>query len=184
MSNRTAAIAFAAITGCVSLFSFTSSPNAAPAAPKAPPNPPTNALLRRKATPAGAHWYYRLEKAPNASAGISRTKSRAKKAAATASADAAETDAPPPTKITPARQEAGKKPLHKSVANARAELGAGSDDDASLAETTWPPMPDASAKADIRSDNQAAAITPPSSFDNKTETSRRAGRTLPRCRRR
>ena len=172
MSNRTAAIAFAAITGCVSLFSFTSSPNAAPAAPESTAKPADECLAAPKATtPAGAHWYYRLEKGTKRKCWyLADEVTKAKKAAATASADAAEADAPPPTKITPpVRQEAGKKPLHKSVANARAELGAGSDDDTSLAETTWPPMPDASAKADIRSDNQAAAITPPSSFDNKQD---------------
>ena len=72
MSNRTAAIAFAAITGCVSTFGITSASanpasaaagTAASAASGSAANAADECLASPKATtPAGAHWYYRVEK--------------------------------------------------------------------------------------------------------------------------
>lgn len=158
MSNRTAVVAFAVITGCVSIFSVTSlSGSAANAADECLSAP-------KATTPAGAHWYYRIEKGTKRKCWYLAdevAKSGKAAAAATPSSDAAEQDVPPPTKITPAtKQEAAKKPIQKSVANARAELTAGTDDDPSLAESTWPPMPGPSAAAATRSDNQIAAIQP------------------------
>lgn len=175
MSNRTAAIAFAAITGCVSTFGITSASanpasaaagTAASAASGSAANAADECLAGPKATtPAGAHWYYRVEKGTKRKCwylGEAGAKTKKTAATAPASSDTAEKDVPPPTQIAPAsKQDAAKKPMQKSIANARAELTAGTpDEDPSLAETTWPPMPGPSANADVRNDNQAAAIQP------------------------
>ena len=162
MSNRTAAIACAVIAGCVSIIGTSVSATAAPAAEPAAEN---ECLSGPKGTtPAGAHWYYRIEKGTKRKCWyIADEGAKPKKAAtpAPASSAAAEEDTPPPKKITPApKQDTSKKPIQKSVANARAELTTGTDEDPALAETTWPPMPSPAAKADIRADNQAAAIQP------------------------
>lgn len=159
MSNRTAAIACAVIAGCVSIFGTSVSATAAPAAEPAAQN---ECLSGPKgATPAGAHWYYRIEKGTKRKCWyLADEVAKTKKAAtpAPASSTAAEEDTPPPTKITSApKQETSKKSIQKSVANARAELTTGTDDDPALAETTWPPMPSPAA-ADVRADNQVAAI--------------------------
>lgn len=174
MSNRTVAIAFAAITGCVSIFSI-SPLAAAPAEPESAGKPADECLAAPKATtPAGAHWYYRIEKGTRRKCWYLADeggKTRKTAAPASASSDAAEEGVSSPTKITPAaRQEAPRKPIQKSVANARAELRAGSEDDPALAETTWPPMPTASADADTRKDDQAAAAPPASAADNRQNT--------------
>lgn len=167
MSNRTAAIAFAAITGCVSIISITSaSGNPASATSGSAANTADECLASPKATaPAGAHWYYRIEKGTKRKCwylGDAGGKTKKTAVAAPTSSDAAEEDAPPPKQIVPSpKQEAAKKSIQKSVANARAELTAGTpDEDPSLAETTWPPMPGPSANADVRNDNQAAAMQP------------------------
>lgn len=165
MSNRTAAIACAVIAGCVSILGTSVgtsvSVNAAPAAEPAAQNECLSAP--KGATPAGAHWYYRIEKGTKRKCWyLADEVAKTTKAAtpAPASSDTAEADTPPPTKITPAlKQETAKKPIQKSIANARAELTTGTDDDPSLAETTWPPMPSPAA-ADVRADNQVAAIQP------------------------
>lgn len=162
MSNRTAAIACAVITGCVSIFGTSVSATAAPAAEPAAQD---ECLSGPKgATPAGAHWYYRIEKGTKRKCWyladeVGKTKQAATRAPT--SSDTSEEDTPPPAKITPApKHETSKKPIQKSVANARAELTTGTDEDPALAETTWPPMPSPAAKADIRADNQVAAIQP------------------------
>lgn len=167
MSNRTAVVAFAVITGCVSIFSITSlSGSAAQAADECLSAP-------KATTPAGAHWYYRIEKGTKRKCWYladegGKTNKAAAAAPAPTSSDTAEQDAPPPTTITPSKkQEAPKKSIQKSVANARAELTTGTDDDPSLAESTWPPMPGPSADAATRSDNQVAAIQPPAEPANK-----------------
>ena len=162
MSNRTAAIACAVITGCVSIFGTSVSATAAPAAEPAAQD---ECLSGPKgATPAGAHWYYRIEKGTKRKCWyladeVGKTKQAATRAPT--SSDTSEEDTPPPAKITPApKHETSKKPIQKSVANARAELTTGTDEDPALAETTWPPMTSPAAKADIRADNQVAAIQP------------------------
>lgn len=165
MSNRTAAIALAAVTGCVSIFSITSPLTAAPATPESAAKAADECLAAPKATtPAGAHWYYRVEKGTKRKCWyLGDEGGKTKKAAAPVSnaSEAAETDTPPPTNITPpAKQDAAKKTMQKSVANARAELRAEPEDDPALAGTTWPPMPNASEDSGIRKDNQAAAIQP------------------------
>jgi len=164
MSNRTAAIAFAAITGCASIVAITSPLGAAPATPESTAKAADECLAAPKATtPAGAHWYYRIEKGTKRKCWyLADEGGKTKKAAsAPAASDTTEADTPPSIKITPpAKQDASKKAIQKSVANARAELRAEPDDDPSLAETTWPPMPNAPADSDIRKDNQAAAIQP------------------------
>lgn len=172
MSNRTAAIAFAAFTGCVSVFAISSPLQAAPASAEGEAKAADECLAAPKATtPAGAHWYYRIEKGTKRKCWyLADEGGKTKKAAAPApaSSDTAEQDAPPPAKITPpAKQEAAKKPIQKSVANARAELTTGTDEDPALTETTWPPMPNAAADANVRSDNQAAALQPAPATDNK-----------------
>ena len=170
MSNRTAAIAFAAITGCVSTLGITSALGnpastasgtaASAAADECLPGP-------KATTPPGGHWYYRIEKGTKRKCwylGDAGAKTKKSGATAPVSSDTAEQDVPPPTKIAPSpKQEAAKKPMQKTVANARAELTTGTpDEDPSLAETTWPPMPGPSANADVRNNNQAAAIQPAS----------------------
>jgi hypothetical protein len=170
MSNRTAFVAFAVITGCAAIFSITSLPGSAA-------NAADECLSGPKATtPAGAHWYYRIEKGTKRKCWyLADEGGKTKKAAAAAptsadiaSSDTAEQDVPPPAKITPAaKQETSKKPIQKSVANARAELTAGTDDDPSLAESTWPPMPGPSDTAAVRSDNQLAAIQPAAEAANR-----------------
>jgi len=173
MSNRTAVMAFAVITGCVSIFSITSSLRAAPATSETTASAADECLAAPKATtPAGAHWYYRIEKGTKRKCWYladegAKTKKTA--AAAPVSSDAAEQEVPPPAKITPStkKQEATKKPIQKSVANARAELTTGTDEDSSLAESTWPPMPGPSADASTQSDNHVAAIQPPSDIASK-----------------
>lgn len=160
MSNRTAMIALAIVAGCVSLFSI--SATAEPAAEST-----ANECLAapKAATPAGAHWYYRIEKGTKrkcwylADAGAKVAKSATTSPAAaptTAASPVAEQDAPPPP----------NKPMRNSVANARAELTTGTpDEDQSLAETTWPPLTPAD-QAAAREDNQAAAIQPASEPGN------------------
>ncbi len=174
MSNRTAAIAFAAITGCVSIISITSaSGNPATPTSGSAANAADECLAAPKATtPAGAHWYYRVEKGTKRKCwylGDAGGKTKKTTAEAPASSGTTEEGASPPTKITPAtKQEASKKSIQKSVANARAELTVGSpDEDPSLAETTWPPMPGPSASADVRNDNQTAAMQPATETANK-----------------
>jgi len=152
MSNRTAVIASAIAIGVVSLSSIIFVP--AIAAPAAEEPAAENECLSapKAATPAGAHWYYRVEKGTKrkcwylSDAGAKVSKPAA---AATTSPPVAETDAPAPN-----------KPMRNSVANARAELTAGSpDQDRSLAESTWPPLTPADQSA-VREDNQTAAIQP------------------------
>ena len=175
MSNRTAAIAFAAITGCVSIISITSaSGNPASATSGSAATAADECLASPKATtPAGAHWYYRIEKGTKRKCWyLGDAGGKTKKATATTeptSSNTAEEDVPPPTQIAPSpKLEAAKKYIQKSVANARAELTAGTpDEDPSLAETTWPPMPAPTANTDVRNDNQAAAIQPAPETENK-----------------
>ncbi len=151
MSNRTAIIASAVVAGFVSIFGMSVSANAAPAAEPAAEN---ECLSAPKATtPAGAHWYYRIEKGTKrkcwylSDAGGKVNKPAA--ASTTTSSPVAEQDAPPPN-----------KPMRNSVANARAELTTGSpNDDKSLAESTWPPLTPAD-QAAVRENNQTAAIQP------------------------
>ncbi len=172
MSNRTVAIAFAAVTGCVSILSITSPLAAAPATSEGTAKSADECLAAPKATtPAGAHWYYRIEKGTRRKCWyLADEGAKTKKAAAPASAasDTAEADTPPPTKITPpAKQDTARKTMQKSVANARAELRTDPEDDPSLAETTWPPMPKESTNPDLGSANQAAAIQPSSDTASK-----------------
>lgn len=172
MSNRTVAIAFAAIAGCVSVVAISSPLQAAPAASEGEAKAADECLAAPKsATPAGAHWYYRIEKGTRRKCWyLADEGGKIKKAAAPApaSSDTAEEDVAPSAKVTPpAKQEASKKTIQKSVANARAELTTGTDDDPALAETTWPPMPNASADANVRTDNQAAALQPAPAADSK-----------------
>lgn len=153
MSNRTAVVASAAIAGLVSILSMSVSAIAAPAAEPAAEN---ECLSAPKATtPAGAHWYYRVEKGTKrkcwylSDAGAKVSKPVAATTTAPTSSAAAEQDTPPPN-----------KPMRHSVANARAELTTGlPDEDKSLAESTWPPLTPAD-RATVQDDNQTAAIQP------------------------
>lgn len=156
MSNRTAIIASAVIAGCASIFFFPSMTMSTAQAAGEEETPPAAAadecLASPKATtPAGAHWYYRLQKGTGRKCWyLADEGARTKKPTETTSTPAAEEEAPPPK----------KKPMQKSVANARAELTTGStDDDDALATSTWPPLPP-SADAAIRDDNQTASIQP------------------------
>jgi hypothetical protein len=151
MSNRTAIIASAFMAGIVSILSITSPVSAAPAANEAAPAADECLAAPKATTPAGAHWYYRVEKGTKRKCWyLADEVAKASKPAATTPSPVAETHAPaPPT-----------KPMQKSVANARAELTAGSpDEDRSLSESTWPPLTP-SDQAAVRDDNQAAAIQP------------------------
>lgn len=145
MSNRTAFIASAIAAGFVSFISITSMPaNAEPAAEN-------ECLSAPKATtPAGAHWYYRLEKGTKRKCWyLADEGAKVKQATETTPSPAAEQDPPAP-----------KKKMQKSVANARAELRPDTpDEDKSLAESTWPPLMQPSAEA-VRDDNQTATMLP------------------------
>lgn len=152
MSNRTAIIALAVVAGFVSIIGITSSVSAAPADEAAPAADECLAAPKA-ATPKGAHWYYRIEKGTKRKCWyLADEVAKANKTAATTTTSPAaeqEQDAPPPN-----------KPMRHSVANARAELTAGSpDDEKSLAESTWPPLTPADQTA-VREDNQTAAIQP------------------------
>ena len=144
MSNRTAIVASVLLTGCVSISIVM--PSVAFAAPDAG----SECLSAPKATtPAGGHWYYRLEKGTKRKCWyLGDAGGKVNKTAETA--PVAEPDAPPP-----------KKPLQKSVANARAELRAGSpaNEDTSLSDSTWPPLTPA-ADESSHNDNQSAAVQP------------------------
>lgn len=154
MSNRTAIIASAVAAGFVSLFSIISV--SAIAAPAEEPATENECLSAPKATtPAGAHWYYRVEKGTKrkcwylSDAG-GKVKKPATTAATTTPSPVAEQDTPSPP----------NKPMRNSVANARAELTAGApDEDKSLAESTWPPLTPAD-QAAVRENNKTAAIQP------------------------
>jgi hypothetical protein len=162
MSNRTVAIAFAAITGCVSIFGITSA-SANPASAATGSTADECLSAPKATTPAGAHWYYRIEKGTKRKCWyLGDAGGKTKKAAVTppATPDAGEEDVPPQTEVTPLPKQEVAKPIRKSIANARAELTTGMDDDPSLAETTWPPMPGPSANAEVRNNNQAAAMQP------------------------
>ncbi|MCR6734612.1 MAG: hypothetical protein NVV83_11240 [Afipia sp.] len=94
MSNRTAFIASAIAAGFVSFISITSMPaNAEPAAEN-------ECLSAPKATtPAGAHWYYRLEKGTKRKCWyLADEGAKVKQATETTPSPAAEQDAPAPKK--------------------------------------------------------------------------------------
>lgn len=146
MSNRNGIIASAIAVSFVSFISVTSMPASAEPAAE------SECLAAPKAaTPAGAHWYYRLEKGTKRKCWyLSDAGAKVKQVAETTSSPAAADQdvAPPPKK------------MQKSLANARAELRTDSpDEDKSLAESTWPPLTQPSAEA-VRDDNQAAAMRP------------------------
>jgi hypothetical protein len=143
-------IASAIVAGCVSLISMSMSATAEPAAESTADN--ECLATPRAATPAGAHWYYRVEKGTKRKCWYLADAKVTKPAAAaeTTTAPVAEQDAPPPP----------NKPMRNSVANARAELTTGApDEDQALSESTWPPLTPAD-QAAAREDNQAAAIQP------------------------
>lgn len=155
MSNQTAILASAVVAGFVSIISIASvSVSAARAAGDETPAAAAEECLSgpKATTPAGGHWYYRIEKGTKRKCWyLGDAGAKVNKPAETAAAPVADEDAPPPP----------KKPLQKSVANARAELRAGSpDEDRSLSESTWPPLTP-SDQAAVRDNNQIAAIQPP-----------------------
>ena len=146
MSNRTAIVASVLLTGCVSISVIM------PGAAFAAPDTGSECLSAPKATtPAGGHWYYRLEKGTKRKCWyLGDAGGKVNKTAEAAPPSVAEQDSPP-----------SKKPLQKSVANARAELRAGTsaDEDTSLSESTWPPLSTAADEAS-HNDNQSAALQP------------------------
>jgi len=153
MSNRTGIIASAVAASFVSFISITSMPaNAEPAAEN-------ECLAAPKATtPAGAHWYYRLEKGTKrkcwylADEGAKVRQTKDITSPPIAETPTTEEGVPPPK----------NKPMQKSVANARAELRPDTpDEDKSLAESTWPPLTQSSTGM-VRDDNQTAAMHPAS----------------------
>lgn len=116
-------------------------------------------------TPAGAHWYYRLEKGTKRKCWYLAdevSKATRPTAAAAAPTEASADEPAPPvakpkathntaTRNTTARNTTARK----SIADARAELTTPEDDQPALAATTWPPLePSAEIKA-------APADTPP-----------------------
>lgn len=158
MSNRTVIIASAIIAGSISLLSFPSiTINTAQAAGEAQEEEPAPAAANeclagpKATTPAGAHWYYRIQKGTGRKCWyLADEGAKVKKSAEKATAPAAEEDAPSPK----------KKPMQKSLANARAELTTGStDEDSSLSTSTWPPLPP-SADTAVRDNDQTASIQP------------------------
>jgi len=174
MSNRTAIIASAIIAGCASIISITSiSTGAVYAADECLASP-------KATTPAGGHWYYRIEKGTkrkcwylgDAGAKVNKT--------VVAKPAAGEDDASEPTaKTSPATESVPQKPIRKSVANARAELTTAlPDEDPALAGTTWPPLNEPASNTTTSNDNQTAAaqprlsVTDPSSMQSWTMASR------------
>lgn len=145
MSNRTAMFASGVIAGCVAIFTIITVP--AIAEPTAEPAAADECLAAPKATtPAGAHWYYRVEKGTKRKCWYLSDAGGKVKATAK------------PTPVVEQEKPASDKPMRKSVANARAELTVNSSgDDPSLAETTWPPLTP-SADAATGDDKQGAAI--------------------------
>jgi hypothetical protein len=111
-------------------------------------------------TPAGAHWYYRLEKGTKRKCWyladeVSKA-TRPTAAAATPTEASADEPAPPVAKPKATHNTATRNTTaRKSIADARAELTTPEDDQPALAATTWPPLePSAEIKA-------APADTPP-----------------------
>lgn len=143
MQRRTAAFALAVFVSSAAGIGLTAIPgNAAQAADECLSGP-------KASTPVGGHWYYRMEKGTKRKCWyLADEGGKTNKAASSAESDSAE-PSPPPAK---------SKVTKPSVANARAELTATSDDQQALAETTWPPMPDRSA-ATTAPDNQPAKDT-------------------------
>lgn len=87
------------------------------------------------ATPAGAHWYYRVEKGTKRKCWyLADEAARAGKTAAAAGDATTAAAAPAKPKAKAARTA--------TVENARAELTTPDEDQPTLAETTWPPMPE------------------------------------------
>lgn len=111
------------------------------------------------ATPAGAHWYYRLEKGTKRKCWyladeVSKA-TRTTSSAATPAAASPETPNPPAAKPKTAR---------KSVADARAELTTPEDDRPPLDATTWPPL-ESSATANAPRMDSPPAIEPPAASE-------------------
>jgi len=107
------------------------------------------------ATPAGAHWYYRLEKGTRRKCWyladeVSKA-TKTKTSAATPVAAASEASNPPPAKT---------KTTRRPVADARAELTAPEDDQPSLTATTWPPLEPSEAASAPTVDNPPAGDPP------------------------
>lgn len=109
------------------------------------------------ATPAGAHWYYRLEKGTKRKCWyladeVSKT-TKPTAAAATPSETSADEPSPPAAKSGTTRN----KTARKSVDDARAELTTPEDDQPALAATTWPPLESSEATRVPAVDNPAPA---------------------------
>lgn len=106
-------------------------------------------------TPAGAHWYYRLEKGTKRKCWyLADEVSKATRPTATAAAPTeASEDEPAPSAAKP--RATRNTTARKSIADARAELTTPEDDQPALATTTWPPL-DSSAEI-----TAAPADTPP-----------------------
>jgi hypothetical protein len=131
MSNRTTAIALGTLIGCAAIAGLASlSATPASAADECLSAP-------KGATPAGAHWYYRLEKGTKRKCWyLADEVARAGNKTAAASAGDAATPAAAPTKPK------AKTARASTVEDAHAELTAPDDDQPTLAETTWPPLPE------------------------------------------
>jgi hypothetical protein len=135
MSNRTTAIALGTLVGCAAIGLAALSAGPARAADECLSAP-------KGATPAGAHWYYRVEKGTKRKCWyLADEVARAGNKAAAAPAS----DAAMPT-TTPAKPKA-KAARAAAVDNAHAELTAADDDQHALAETTWPPLPEQPSQA-------------------------------------
>jgi hypothetical protein len=96
------------------------------------------------ATPAGAHWYYRLEKGTKRKCWyLADEVSKATKPtpAAVATEASADEPAPPAAKPKATHNTATRNTTaRQSVADARAELTTPEDDQPALDATTWPPL--------------------------------------------
>jgi hypothetical protein len=111
-------------------------------------------------TPAGAHWYYRLEKGTKRKCWyLADEVSKATRTTAAAAAPteaSADEPAPPAAKSKATHNTATRNATaRKSIADARAELAMPEDDQPALAATTWPPLESA---VEIKA---APADTPP-----------------------
>jgi len=173
MSNRTVIVASAIIAGFASISITALSTHPAHAADECLSGP-------KATTPAGGHWYYRIEKTTKRKCWyLGDAGAKVNKSVAAKPAPSEEDASEPSAETLPAAAPAPQKPIRKSVANARAELtGASPDEDPALASSTWPPLNEPASKTTASNDNQTAAtqprpsVTDPSSMQSWTMASR------------
>lgn len=137
-TTKLAAAVAVCVLGSITLAAAQEKPqNEAPAAGAAPTATADECHAAPKGTaPQGSHWYYRTDRAMKRKCWyLADEVAKANKTASSKPSPAAETPAP-----------RADKPMRPAVANARAELATHTDDEqAKLAETTWPAIAETAA---------------------------------------